>query len=481
MKTISILIALFFSYTIKAQSIYGVMYDVSPSVSVMTSYLFKTDTSFANLQTVYTFSNSIGNYNFGDNILEIAGNKIYGTGYSYGGYTTNSIFSLDTATNAFTIVRTFNDTILGTRLNTINAINNKLYGVSTYFNMKGKKGSVLFEYNPTTSLTRILCRNLQDSLLSGFLDFNLSYRKVNLHSNGKFYFECNKQYSGGFTEDLFECDTVSKTMYSVIDFDPLSLGLGTETIGYNNNIYGSMGIGKDATHGATLFEYNPLTSNYNPLVTLTPYSGTFTTTTKCYFNSNPLIFNNNIYTITNGGTYDKGTISKYNLATNNFTTCYTFNLPNSGYVGSQVSNIIPITSNSFLGFLDGGNFSQGAAFKFNTTNNAYTKLYNVPSNRTISTLSLLYTGIIPNITTGFNITTDLNSKLLVYPNPTSGQLNISGLDINQKQITITNVVGDNVRIIETNGNKAVSVDVENLSPGVYFIVSNNKALKFIKE
>jgi hypothetical protein len=72
-------------------------------------------------------------------------------------------------------------------------------------------------------------------------------------------------------------------------------------------------------------------------------------------------------------------------------------------------------------------------------------------------------------------------KLVAFPNPTSGQLNISGLDINQKQMTITNVVGDNVRMVETNGNKAISVDVENLSPGVYFINSNNKSIKFIKE
>lgn len=74
-----------------------------------------------------------------------------------------------------------------------------------------------------------------------------------------------------------------------------------------------------------------------------------------------------------------------------------------------------------------------------------------------------------------------NPSLVIYPNPTSGQLNISGIDINQKQVTITNVVGDNVRMVETNGNKVVSVDVKNLSPGVYFINSNNKSIKFIKE
>jgi hypothetical protein len=84
--------------------------------------------------------------------------------------------------------------------------------------------------------------------------------------------------------------------------------------------------------------------------------------------------------------------------------------------------------------------------------------------------------------TGINILSQSGmEKLSMFPNPTSGQLNISGLDLNQKQMTITNVVGDNVRTIETKGNIAISVDVENLSPGVYFINSNSNSVKFIKE
>ena len=74
-----------------------------------------------------------------------------------------------------------------------------------------------------------------------------------------------------------------------------------------------------------------------------------------------------------------------------------------------------------------------------------------------------------------------NNPLFIYPNPTSVQLNISGLDIKQQTVFITNVIGEVLRTIETNGIKAISVDIENLSPGVYFINCNNKSIKFIKE
>jgi hypothetical protein len=75
---------------------------------------------------------------------------------------------------------------------------------------------------------------------------------------------------------------------------------------------------------------------------------------------------------------------------------------------------------------------------------------------------------------------DVN-QLIAFPNPTSDQLNISGLNASQKSISITNVIGEVVKTSETNGSQSLTVDIKNLSPGVYFIVSNNKALKFIKE
>jgi len=85
------------------------------------------------------------------------------------------------------------------------------------------------------------------------------------------------------------------------------------------------------------------------------------------------------------------------------------------------------------------------------------------------------------VTSGTLDNSVLSPSIKIYPNPTSDQLNISGLLTTQKLISITNVIGEVVKTVETNSNQSLNIDIENLSPGVYFIVANNRALKFIKE
>lgn len=70
----------------------------------------------------------------------------------------------------------------------------------------------------------------------------------------------------------------------------------------------------------------------------------------------------------------------------------------------------------------------------------------------------------------------------VFPNPTSGILNIKGERMNQ--ITVYNILGSRMKTYEVNGNE-FELDVSNYGNGVYFIaiVSNNKQVvkKIYKE
>jgi hypothetical protein len=72
-----------------------------------------------------------------------------------------------------------------------------------------------------------------------------------------------------------------------------------------------------------------------------------------------------------------------------------------------------------------------------------------------------------------------NSQITIYPNPTSSMLNIEVKE--QTQISITNILGDDVKTETINGTS--KLDVSNLSAGVYFIqdAKSGKAIKFIKE
>lgn len=85
-----------------------------------------------------------------------------------------------------------------------------------------------------------------------------------------------------------------------------------------------------------------------------------------------------------------------------------------------------------------------------------------------------------NTCTGIKEITNTNS-FIIYPNPTSVQLNISGLDKNQNFIILTDLLGKTINKINSNNAESISINIENLSPGVYFISANNKCYKFIKE
>lgn len=143
--------------------------------------------------------------------------------------------------------------------------------------------------------------------------------------------------------------------------------------------------------------------------------------------------------------------------------------------------IVVQTSSVLINAIFGTNYTWDASLKFNfKADIPGTTQYKLFGTNGVGDLFYFY--VTTSLSTGIaSLNHNTSSKLSVYPNPTSGQLNISGLDINQKLLTISNVIGDNVIIIETKENKLVSVDVRNLSPGVYFINSGTKSFKFIKE
>lgn len=68
----------------------------------------------------------------------------------------------------------------------------------------------------------------------------------------------------------------------------------------------------------------------------------------------------------------------------------------------------------------------------------------------------------------------------IFPNPATTKLNINGLTKNNRTITVTNVLGENVKTVEINGNTMLEINVEGLTTGVYFIKINNRSYKFIK-
>jgi hypothetical protein len=81
--------------------------------------------------------------------------------------------------------------------------------------------------------------------------------------------------------------------------------------------------------------------------------------------------------------------------------------------------------------------------------------------------------------TGIGSFQDKKENAFMFPNPVSKWLYLT---LQQKEaITIINTVGQNV-YTETNTSTGKNIlNVETLSPGIYFIKAGNTTLKFVKE
>ncbi len=74
-----------------------------------------------------------------------------------------------------------------------------------------------------------------------------------------------------------------------------------------------------------------------------------------------------------------------------------------------------------------------------------------------------------------------NNNLLVYPNPAKEQITIKFNEAKTGQLIIRDITGRAIRVEILNHTKQVSIAVQELSQGVYFLVVENEVVKFVKE
>ena len=74
------------------------------------------------------------------------------------------------------------------------------------------------------------------------------------------------------------------------------------------------------------------------------------------------------------------------------------------------------------------------------------------------------------------------SKFSIYPNPANNILNISNADFDIKQVGITDVNGRAIKtIIQSFPSQETTIDVSDLSAGIYMIVINTTEGKAVKK
>ncbi|HIK63290.1 MAG TPA: T9SS type A sorting domain-containing protein, partial [Flavobacteriales bacterium] len=80
------------------------------------------------------------------------------------------------------------------------------------------------------------------------------------------------------------------------------------------------------------------------------------------------------------------------------------------------------------------------------------------------------------ISSSFSENEASNERLRVYPNPSNNRIYILGA---KGELTIHNLIGQEV--YSERVNSTISVDISSWSAGVYFVKTNNKTVKILKQ
>ena len=75
---------------------------------------------------------------------------------------------------------------------------------------------------------------------------------------------------------------------------------------------------------------------------------------------------------------------------------------------------------------------------------------------------------------GFNVAEDLISEISVYPNPSTGILNIDFETNDSFSVEVTNIIGEIVLVKEVESN--TSIDLSNFDKGTYLVKVSNSNL-----
>lgn len=374
----------------------GKLYGVSHYTD-KTDYIFEYDIDTETYALKHTI-NSSKTYTSYKTLLSADNGKLYGSGSNIGNYSDGTIFEYNIDDNLLTTIYNFDENNIphGYFPNApiIQASNGKLYSTT---NSGGRSESysdgVLYEFDITND-TYSPKFNFEESL-SGYAPKG----KLTQATNGKLY---GLTEFGGITSDvhtdgmgiLFEYNPSSKEYTALVKFDETKgiRPMGSLFQADNGKLYGLTYQGGTTNWGA-MFEYNITTSTYNVLYNFDingdRENGSSPRGTLMQADNGDLYGFTSRGGVLEGGTrVDNGTIFKYNIVSETFTTIHTFD-DNNGKL--PYSKLIQSTNGLLYGLTTkGGGYSKyGTLFNFDIDTETFTRLYSFSTSEYYNPLGAL--------------------------------------------------------------------------------------------
>jgi len=307
----------------------------------------------------------------GGMLMEASNGKFYGLTSQFGGTGNGTLFEYDPVSEILTKKIDLDFTTGGFAMGNLVEVSSKLYGTAPFGG--GDFGGTLFEYDLNTELLDV---KHDFDFLGGGTTGGFPTGSLTLASNGKLYgvATVGGQSVGGVDPAgvLFEFDPAGGSYAVKVQFNIGNIGgdpkggapSSTLLLGSDNLLYG-MNTEGGASGGGVLFVYNPVTPNFSVLHDIGISDRSIGTLTE---------LNGQLFGIANsGGSTENGSIFRYNLSGDTYTTILSFNLSPDG--DGPECKFTLVNDKFYATTTGGGSFGYGVIFEFDPVSLAFTKKY----------------------------------------------------------------------------------------------------------
>jgi len=318
----------------------------------------------------------------------------------------------------------------------------------------------------------VFCFNPANNSYYDLHDFNFTdgaepyFGSLIQATNGILYGLTNKGGSGsigyGVIFSLNPSDSVFQVLYN-FDGTNGQYPYGSLMQAANGKLYGMCHSNTTGGSGV-IFSFNPDSNSYKALYT-------FGNPAQAYPYGNLLQMGaTKLYGMTfSGGLLKNGMIFSFDIDSNTIKDIYDFEGLYSG--AFPYGNLIQASNNKLYGMTYQGGIGIGNIFSYNIDSNSYTDIHDFNDTAGSNPLGSL---IEITATAGINQLSSNNFQLLIYPNPSSSQINIS-CSINIDVLKIIDLLGQTIYVTHPK-QRQFSFKLEH--DGIYFaaITSGDKTI-----
>ena len=356
--TVILITAFLNSYSFAQPQLWGT---TTSGGSILAGTIFTLDTAGNNYQLQYDWTNLNDGKKPQTGLLHANNDMLYGVTYQDGPFFGGVLYEFNYVTGTYTHKHDFQDPTGSLQIGPlIQASNNKLYGITSFggaFNF-----GVIYEYDlATDTYTKLI--DFDNTILGSG-----PHGRLLEAPNGKLYGLTGHGGVNGFGT-LIEYDISTNTCVTKIDLDSANTGFhpeGSLVLAPNGKMYALSSFGGSVNKGL-LFEYDYITNTATKLIDFVGANGAYA------YGDVFIASNGKLYGMTyEGGNNNDGVIFEYDISSSTYTVKYHFDGGVNG--ANPKGNFMESSNGKLYAYNSyGGGFNKGVIIEYDFINDVVTK------------------------------------------------------------------------------------------------------------